>query len=287
MAPASFSPSPVEPLVVQNAHSDQVRPDSTIAVAYFVLYGAIALASRSRPGWRRTLALSVAGACVALSAALLRDARTGALLELMGTWGLLVALPLAYWAPAPLVASSSIRLERWLLGIDDRLDWLTSPSRTWPLDRLLELSYLLVYAMVPLGFAVVLASADQATVERFWVVILCAVLPCYGLLPLLPTRPPRALAGKRPRSEDPTPTFRRLNLRFLETFSNGWNTVPSGHAAGAVAVAMLVAQSGSRLAPLVTALAIGIVLGTVRGRYHYVVDTALGVLLGVMCASVL
>ena len=84
----------------------------------------------------------------------------------------------------------------------------------------------------------------------------------------------------------PTP-FRRANVRLLAAFGNGWNTLPSGHAAGAAAVAVLVWRSGSPLAPIFVLLAVAIAIGTVVGRYHYAVDSVSGVLLGVAAAWLL
>jgi membrane-associated phospholipid phosphatase len=79
-----------------------------------------------------------------------------------------------------------------------------------------------------------------------------------------------------------TTSARRANITFFAMFGNTWNTLPSGHAAGAAAVAVLVWRSGSPLAPVFALLAVGIAIGTVRGRYHYTVDTILGVVLGVI-----
>ena len=166
-------------------------------------------------------------------------------------------------------------LERWLQSVDDRLGL----TRLDPAAHgVLEFAYLLVYPMVPAGLlAVTFSSPGDA--GAFWLALLAAVLPCYGLLPLLPTRPPRAFL--LPDMRVTSTLARRANVRFLATFGNRWNTLPSGHAAGAAAVAMMVWRSGSPLAPVFAVLAIGIALGTVRGRYHYAMDTILGVALGV------
>jgi membrane-associated phospholipid phosphatase len=123
-------------------------------------------------------------------------------------------------------------------------------------------------------------AAGTITADTFWLAVLVSVLPCYGLLPLVATRPPRALLTPPPGVAAHQSLARQANVRFLSTFGNGWNTLPSGHAAGAAAIALLVSRSGSPLAPLFILLAGGIALGTVRGRYHYAVDTVVGVALG-------
>lgn len=262
-----------------------MRAGETLALGYFLVVGGAALAlMRCRPGWRRALAWAAAGVLVATTA---RCAPAIALADAadidLRDWWLLLALPLAYWAPAPLAGAANVTLERWLQAIDDTLGLTRLDPRG---HGVLEFAYLLVYPMVPAALLAVITGAHPMA-DRFWSALLAAVLPCYGLLPLLPTRPPRAflMPQGEPLRHTTTTTARRANVRFLATFGNGWNTLPSGHAAGAAAVAVVVWRSGSPLAPVFTLLAMGIALGTVRGRYHYAVDTILGVALGVAAGA--
>jgi membrane-associated phospholipid phosphatase len=218
-----------------------------------------------------TLGWALAGTAVASTAALVP--------AMMRDWWLLAALPLAYWAPAPLTVTTNARLEGWLLAVDHRLG-LTRGGPTS--GGLLELAYLLVYPIVPAGLLAVVASRPELSAD-YCLALLLAVLPCYGLLPLLPTRPPRALLlSEMPAAPSSATVVRRANVHVLDACGNAWNTLPSGHAAGAAAVAVMVVRSGSPWAPVFLLLAVGIALGTVRGRYHYAVDTILGVALGVL-----
>jgi PAP2 superfamily len=256
-----------------------MRPGELLALGYFlaVVVAALALASR-RPQWPRSLAWAATGLLVAVTAPLAPLIWVFDVAVELRDWWLLAALPAAYWAPAPLAGVPREDLERWLRTVDDRLGIAPHTRAAGPL---LEVAYLLVYPMVPAGLAAILVTGDQAARTAFWPAVLIAVLPCYGLLPLLPTRPPRALllpaSSTAPAARAGA---RHVNVTFLSIFGVGWNTLPSGHAAGAVAVAVLVWRSGSPLAPLVALVAVGIALGTVRGRYHYAVDTVLGVMLG-------
>ena len=247
-----------------------MRAGEWIAVVYFlgVVCAALALRHR-RAGWGRAALLAASGLGISLIA---RTLDAGLPVDLR-SWVPLAVLPFAYWAPAPLAGEPSARVESWLRRIDGRLGLDHAPGSRSALQAL-ELAYLLVYPLVPAGLVAVMASGDAAAAQRFWPALLCAVLPCYGLLPLIRTRPPRRLdeAGSR--------DIRTLNLRFMSAFGNGWNTLPSGHAAGAVAVAVLVARSGSPAAPAFAIAAAAIAIATVTGRYHYTVDTVLGVLLG-------
>jgi hypothetical protein len=249
-----------------------MRPAELLAAGYALAFLAagLCLAGRRPRAWQ-TVGCALAGLAVAVTAPLAHIVGDAGL----RAWWLLAFVPLAYWMPAPLVDRANERLEAWLLSADRRLGLvrvLRAPA--------LELSYLLVYPTLPLGLGAAL-TAGGLTADQFWLGVVCAALPCYGLLPILTTRPPRVLLEPSAAAETPR-LVRQLNLRFLAVFSHQWNTLPSGHAAVAAASAVLVWKAGSPLAPVMAVLAAGIALGTISGRYHYVVDTVLGVLLGVL-----
>ena len=63
------------------------------------------------------------------------------------------------------------------------------------------------------------------------------------------------------------------------------NTLPSGHAAGAVATALAVATVMPDAGAVFLVLALSIAMATVIGRYHYIVDSVLGIVVA-MIASV-
>jgi membrane-associated phospholipid phosphatase len=77
------------------------------------------------------------------------------------------------------------------------------------------------------------------------------------------------------------PVIRRLNSAILDRGSIQANTVPSGHAAGAVATALAVADVMPLAGVVFLIVAAGIVAATVLGRYHYLVDSILGVAVAV------
>ena len=144
---------------------------------------------------------------------------------------------------------------------------------------LLELAYLLVYAVVPAGAAALLLSGHADAVPRFWAIVLLAEFVSYGMLPWLQTRPPRVLDV---HGSAPEPTFiKRFNLAVLNRGSIQVNTIPSGHAAGAAAVALAVCGPMPGTGLLFLVVAASIVAASVLGRYHYLVDSALGVIVAV------
>jgi len=144
---------------------------------------------------------------------------------------------------------------------------------------LLEFAYLFCYPMIPAGFLCLYIAGFDREADRFWTAVLLAVFSCYGVLPWLPTRPPRMIEQHSPNPRSPT---KALNLQILNHASIQLNTFPSGHAAAAVATALAV---GARLPSAGVAfglLALGISVGSVVGRYHYAADTLSGALVGIL-----
>ena len=138
---------------------------------------------------------------------------------------------------------------------------------------LLELAYLSVYVLVPAGFALLYFSGIPFDVDRFWTVVVAAELACYGMLPWIQTRPPRAIEAGAPAAAS---VLRQANLLVLSRGSIQVNTFPSGHAAGSVATALAVADVLPAAGAVFGIWALAIVIGSVVGRYHYVADSVLG-----------
>ena len=190
-----------------------------------------------------------------------------------------------YWLSGLLFVQPNVRLERWLLSVDDRLltrsgvlAWLHRSPRL--VNEYFELSYLLVYVAVPAGATALVVSGQRSDVDRFWTIVLLAEFVCYGMLPWIQTRPPRAIETSNGVVH--SGVVRRLNLGLVNRASIQVNTLPSGHAAGAVATALAVSTSLPYAGIAFLFMALSISIATVLGRYHYVVDTVLGVLVAIV-----
>jgi membrane-associated phospholipid phosphatase len=190
-----------------------------------------------------------------------------------------------YWLSGLLFVRPNVHLERWLLSVDDRLltrsgvlAWLHRSPRL--VNEYFELSYLLVYVAVPAGATALVVSGQRSDVDRFWTIVLLAEFVCYGMLPWIQTRPPRAIETSNGVAR--SGVVRRLNLGLVNRASIQVNTLPSGHAAGAVATALAVSTSLPYAGIAFLFMALSISIATVLGRYHYVVDTVLGVLVAIV-----
>jgi membrane-associated phospholipid phosphatase len=198
----------------------------------------------------------------------------------------LIYLLTGYWLPAALVRTSNASFERRLLKFDEvlfgahGLDSFVNSAPKWLLEYL-ELSYLLCYAVVPAGVLWLVAMGFERETDRFWSTVLLASFACYGVLPWLPTRAPRAVERPSLRRS----RIRTWNLRVLDRASVQWNTFPSGHTAASLATALAVAEYSPMAGFVLGLIAVSIAIGSVVGRYHYAADAIAGALVAV--ASVL
>jgi hypothetical protein len=205
----------------------------------------------------------------------------------------------AYWIPALIVPAAARAFtagvggtqgsallvcgafEAWLVRSEERCRRYAIPLPAWA-GHALELSYLLCYILVPVAFTVPWAYGTLAETDRFWTAVLISGFACYGTLPWLVNRPPRVRLTNTAIEESP---LRRANVRLLSHISHGLNTFPSGHVAVSVAAALEV-MSISRPAGLaMMAVAAGIAGGALAGRYHYAVDVASGIVVGIVASS--
>lgn len=254
-------------------------------VCGFFLYLIVLSFVRPLASGRSRRVLLVGFVCITL-AVMLSQLRPSPSLRIIRDWVPAVYLLQGYWLCGLFFRRPSLRIERRLLALDTLLFERSRLRRAAArAPRLVaswfEATYLLAYPFVPVGFGVFLALGHRDRADEFWMAALIAGFTCYGTLPWVQTRPPRALAADRPLWM-PHSSLRRLNTTVLQRMSVQVNTCPSGHAATAVAVALTIVSAG---APVTGAgfllVAASIVAATVLARYHYTLDTLLGLTVGV------
>ena len=180
---------------------------------------------------------------------------------------------LGYWTSGLLFVAPMKRIET-LFALVDRIFRVRGVGATAPvrLAEFLEFMYAAVFVLVPIALVLHLEFARTPDVDRFWTVILVTDFICFAMLPWIQTRPPRSLESGEPWSS----SFRRVNLRLLGTASIQVNTFPSGHAAEALAAALLVSNLQPHLFIWMLFNAAAVSAGAVFGRYHYAVDAFAG-----------
>lgn len=276
-----------------------------IAGAYFA-YLALAAWLVPRTPVRRRLAVSAAA--LALAALVQGMATWQPFGPAWHAWLPVLWLVVGYWLPAGLWRGPMPRAEAWLLASDR---WLTrlgsvrsddaarAASVAGAARPLLEAAYLLVHPIVPAAWLVLLLGGHAALADRFWSATLLAGYACYGTLPWIQTRPPRLLAlAFTPAAAAPAlhqedaaldqgdaahrSRLRRLNIRLLDLVSVKANTFPSGHTAVVTVVSLCVLSAMPAAGLPFVILAVLIAIATVVCRYHYTVDTLLGLAIGLL-----
>jgi membrane-associated phospholipid phosphatase len=256
-----------------------MRISEWIAVAYF---GYLAILSwTGRAPARRAARLATSGAVLGVPLVAWVAADWPELRDFVPAAYLLAGYRMSglfFSRPMTDVERALLRLDRQLfrsLDLDRRI-------REMPRAVLeaLELAYLWCYPMVPAGLVALIVAGRADLADWFWTVVLSAEFTCYGLLPWIQTRPPRAIEGEIAVDARGV-RLRSLNRAVLERGSIQVNTFPSGHAAGALAVSLALLPIGSPAAAAFAVLALGIATASVVGRYHYAADSVAGLVVAI------
>ena len=223
----------------------------------------------------RTAVFSLLGAIGVIVAA-------STLSEPMRLWLPFLYIAIGYWLPVPLVTSrGGGRFEVWLNSSDEAIRKQARPMPRW-LAHVAELGYLTCFPLVPISFAAVSAAGSPDDVARFWTAALAAGFACYGTLPWLVSAPPRI--AQPARAPSPAAPLARTNVSILRFVSHGLNTFPSGHVAVSVACALSVARVWPAAGAALGVVAAAVAVGAAAGRYHFIIDVALGAMLGTVAA---
>ena len=234
----------------------------------FLYFAAVAIV---RPGMTRRARLTMLFASAG-GLALLASSSLLASGGILNTWVLPpLLLLIAYWTSGVSFVSPMPRLEALLLEGDRRLRVDAIAARLpRPIITMLEIAYAGVYPLVPI--ALLIGSRYGVGAQRFWTVVLLTDYICFGALPWLQSRPPRSVGVAAPW----TSRWRGLNIQLLDASSVQVNTFPSGHAAEAFAVALLLAGTPAPIPAVMFICAAAISAATVFGRYHYAADALAG-----------
>ncbi|MBV8891097.1 MAG: phosphatase PAP2 family protein [Acidobacteria bacterium] len=202
--------------------------------------------------------------------------------------GALMLIP--YWqvgqfftAPDPAVEA---RLSHWDSIIFQQLGVKPAKTRiTTSISTYLELAYLLVYPLVPLGLIALYATGLRSQVSFYWIVVLSATYICFGFTLAIPARPPRTLSEYKGFQMPPT-RVRALNREILNHASIQAITCPSAHVASALAAALVIVHLHTWLGTFFLWAAFSIAAATIVGGYHYVADVLLAALIALLVFAI-
>lgn len=197
---------------------------------------------------------------------------------LRALWPLLLVLPL-YQETGLLSArlwgrnfdAPVLRFEEALFGQTPAV-WLCEAWSWLWLSELLHLCYMAFWLLLP---AMALATPRRHLATFTWTA-LNAYLLCFAAFVLFPVEGPRPHLPPLPDHLQGPLT--RLCHAITASGAARAAAFPSSHVAVALVVSACAARWRPRLLPLFAALAAGISVATVYGRFHYAVDVAAGAL---------
>jgi membrane-associated phospholipid phosphatase len=191
-----------------------------------------------------------------------------------------------YWQIGQFFTAAESRTEAWLAGFDRAFFRVLgidpgSASIGVGLGTYLELAYLMVYALVPLGLAVLYAKGLRHSVDYYWAVVLPATYACFVITPFVPALPPRMLTGYD-TFKMPATKVAGLNHGILRQVSIQAITFPSGHVASSVAAALVLLRLEPWAGLIFLVIALSIAVATIVGGYHYAADVLLASVVAVL-----
>ncbi len=254
-------------------------------VCTFFAYLTLLAVRRPLPVRYLVRVLAIAIACIGLSV-VLSQLRPSPALQIVREWIPGIYLVQGYWLCGLFFERPMTAIEQRLIDVDRVLfrtlkgtEFLMRGPRV--VLEYFELTYLLAYPFVPASFAVLCWLGARAEADSFWTALLIAGFGAYGMLPWVQTRPPRSFERVGPADARGL-FFRRLNVTVLDHASVQVNTFPSGHAAVTLAAALAIFTVDTEFGLAFGVVAASITIATVLGRYHYAIDSLIGLLLGVI-----
>ncbi len=201
-------------------------------------------------------------------------------------WAPILYVLAGYYLSGRLFFRPMLRVEAWLIEIDRQLlgDHAGSIAR-WPrgVIGLLDAAYIGCFLLVPAGFVLLVSAGRGDLAERYWTIVVGAELGAFAVLPYLQTRPPWVLERLADVTDGQSP---RAAVVFMQHATTHANTLPSGHAAGSLAVALAVIETLPVAGAILLVLALTIAVATIVTRAHFVVDVVTGAALALAVWSV-
>ncbi len=145
----------------------------------------------------------------------------------------------------------------------------------------LEVAYVMVYPLIPLGIVTLYLTALRHFVNYYWIVVLGATYACLAITPFVQAMPPRALSDHE-KFRIPTSRVEMLNHWILRRASIQAITFPSAHVASALAAALVLLRLEPWIGLIFLGAALSIVVATVVGGYHYAADVLLAVMAAIL-----
>jgi len=268
------------------APADFARWTTSLTASYLAITAALmAVLGTAVPGrvWLIAAHLSLSGVLLILNRArppagigrLVRDWHPLALFPLLykevellapvlGDWRLTAAIP--YWEAALFAGQPSLYLSERLAFV--------------PLSEFLHFSYLSYVIVIPSVAAYWYLSGREAAFGELLLLLSTVLLTSYLFFILLPVDSPYYLSQ---RLGPPLSGHFFFDLVHQVSARGGarGGAFPSAHVSGAVVVSLVAWRHQRRLGYLLILITLSVMLATVYGRFHYVLDALAGAALAI------
>jgi membrane-associated phospholipid phosphatase len=198
--------------------------------------------------------------------------------------GALFLLP--YWQTGQFFTGPHTDVQNKLTEFDRRLMHGLRLESAKPLGKgvaaLLEIAYVTVYPLVPVGLGILYVAGMRPHADHYWTVVLLATYTCYVITPFVQALPPRLLPRSEGAPQVPTTSPRRLNAWIVHHASIGAITFPSAHVASAVAASLVLLQLVPLAGITYACITVAIAFACIFGGYHYAADVLAGAVVAVL-----
>jgi len=269
---------------------DSARRTTTLTASYLAITAAlIAILGKAVPGriWLVAVHVTLFAALLLLNRA---NPSTG-ILRVIRDWHPLMLFPLLY---------KEVQLLAAVIG-----DWrLTTAIPAWesalfagqpslylserlafvPLSEYLHFCYLSYVIVIPSVSAYWYISGRRAAFGELLLMLSTVLLGSYLFFILLPVDSPYYLSQRLGPPLSGHFFFDLVHQISARGGARG-GAFPSAHVSGAVVVCLVAWRHQRRLAYLIIPLTVSLIIGTVYGRFHYVLDTLAGAALAIVVVT--
>src|SRR5215469_16429096 len=210
--------------------------------------------------------------------------------------------PLAFsvlqdWLPVPLLLFPYWQVGQFFTGADpvaeqrlansDRALFRTlgvSPAKISigpALGTYLELAYLMVYPLIPLGVATLYMMHLRQFVNYYWIVVLLSTYISLAVTPFVRAMPPRVLESYEKFRMAPS-KLGAVNRFILRRGGIQAITFPSAHVASAMAASLVLLRVAPWAGLIFLLISVSIAIATVVGGYHYAADALFASLVAIV-----
>jgi hypothetical protein len=266
---------------------DFARWTTTLTASYLAITAAlIAIVGNAVPSraWLVGVHLTLFGALLILN----RASPSAGILRVIRDWHPLMLFPLLYKEVELLAAvvgdwRLSVAIPAWesaLFGGQPSL-YLSERLAFVPLSEYLHLCYLSYVIVIPSVAAYWYVSGRRAAFGELLLTLSTVMLGSYLFFIFLPVDSPYYLS---PRLGPPLSGHFFFDLVHQMSAFGGarGGAFPSAHVSGAVVVSLIAWRHQRRLAYLLVPITGGLLIATVYGRFHYVLDTLAGATLAIV-----